>query len=139
MLPFHRIQLAGASPNGGAEAGGLESLLAALSDDATVVGSAHADGDGSIAYRIHRLDGPPPVVRALHEEILGDDELRFVADAAAADASVRSGEAVAAWFLPPTTPERIRSVAQAGERLPQKSTYFWPKPRTGMVMMPVRD
>ena len=26
---------------------------------------------------------------------------------------------------------------ERGERLPQKSTYFWPKPRTGMVMMPL--
>jgi uncharacterized protein (DUF1015 family) len=30
-------------------------------------------------------------------------------------------------------------VIARGERLPQKSTYFWPKPRTGMVMMPLTD
>ena len=41
------------------------------------------------------------------------------------------------WFLPPTTPERIREVVEAGDRLPEKSTYFWPKPRTGMIMMPL--
>jgi uncharacterized protein (DUF1015 family) len=25
-------------------------------------------------------------------------------------------------------------VVDRGERLPQKSTFFWPKPRTGLVM-----
>jgi uncharacterized protein (DUF1015 family) len=39
--------------------------------------------------------------------------------------------------LPPTTPDRIRGVVERGERLPRKSTFFWPKPRTGIVMMPV--
>jgi len=29
------------------------------------------------------------------------------------------------------------TVVERGERLPRKSTFYWPKPRTGMVMMPV--
>jgi uncharacterized protein (DUF1015 family) len=29
--------------------------------------------------------------------------------------------------------DRIRLVVDSGRRLPEKSTYFWPKPRTGMV------
>jgi uncharacterized protein (DUF1015 family) len=28
---------------------------------------------------------------------------------------------------------QTRAVATAGERMPQKTTFFWPKPRTGMV------
>ena len=59
-----------------------------------------------------------------------EQSLRFVSDATLADDAVRSGEAVAAYLLPPTTPDRIRKVVERGERLPQKSTYFWPKPRT---------
>jgi uncharacterized protein (DUF1015 family) len=27
-------------------------------------------------------------------------------------------------------------VIARGERLPQKSTFFWPKPRTGLVLRP---
>ena len=38
-----------------------------------------------------------------------------------------------AYLLPATTVERIRGVVDSGRRLPEKSTYFWPKPRTGMV------
>ncbi len=52
---------------------------------------------------------------------------------------MRSGRAVAAYLLPPTTPDRIRKVVERGERLPQKSTYFWPKPRTGVILMPLDD
>jgi uncharacterized protein (DUF1015 family) len=28
-------------------------------------------------------------------------------------------------------------VVASGGRLPQKSTYFWPKPRTGLVLRPL--
>jgi uncharacterized protein (DUF1015 family) len=31
----------------------------------------------------------------------------------------------------------VRGVVARGERLPQKSTYFWPKPRTGLVLRPL--
>ena len=58
-------------------------------------------------------------------------------DAVAAEEEVRSGDAVAAFFLPPTKVERIRAVIDHDRRLPQKSTYFWPKPRTGFVLRPL--
>ena len=65
-----------------------------------------------------------------------DDDLRFTPHAAMAEEAVRSGRAVAAFFLPGTTTDRIRGVIARGERMPQKSTFFWPKPRTGMVIRP---
>jgi uncharacterized protein (DUF1015 family) len=77
-------------------------------------------------------------VCALHEQLLdsADTELRFVPDAVVAEEAVRTGGASAALFLPPTRVERIRSVIDDQRRLPQKSTYFWPKPRTGFVIRP---
>jgi uncharacterized protein (DUF1015 family) len=51
--------------------------------------------------------------------------------------AVREGEGVAAYLLPPTTAQRIRKVVEQGDRLPQKSTFFWPEPRTGVVLMPL--
>jgi uncharacterized protein (DUF1015 family) len=36
-------------------------------------------------------------------------------------------------LLNPTRVEQIRDVALAGDRMPEKSTYFWPKPPTGLV------
>jgi uncharacterized protein (DUF1015 family) len=33
--------------------------------------------------------------------------------------------------------DQVWSVVRSGRRLPQKSTYFWPKPRTGLVIRSV--
>ena len=38
-----------------------------------------------------------------------------------------------AFFVNPTSMEEITAVAEAGEKMPQKSTYFHPKPLTGLV------
>ncbi len=38
-----------------------------------------------------------------------------------------------ALFVNPTRMEEIKAVAAAGEKMPQKSTYFYPKPLTGLV------
>jgi uncharacterized protein (DUF1015 family) len=40
-------------------------------------------------------------------------------------------------MLPPTSVEPVWKLVEAGEKLPQKSTYFWPKPRTGLVIRPM--
>ena len=139
VLPFHRLQTTGPPPDSGDAVADLDSALSALSDDELRVATVTLEA-GTPRYRVVELAGRPPAVRALHEgplHGLPGAGFRFVSDAALADSAVASGEAVAAWLLPATTPARIRALAERGERLPQKSTFFWPKPRTGMVMMPV--
>jgi uncharacterized protein (DUF1015 family) len=142
VLPFHRVQLAGTTPPEiGEPAADLPEAMAALDDDSCTIATVTLDADGHRRYRVRTLVGAPPAVVALHDEMLDalapEGSLRYLADPAAADATVRRGDAVAAYLLPPTTPDRIRGAVERGERLPQKSTYFWPKPRTGMVMMPL--
>ena len=44
------------------------------------------------------------------------------------------GSANCAFLLNPTRVEEIAAVAAAGDKMPQKSTYFYPKLITGMVM-----
>lgn len=140
VLPFHRLQTAGSVRPSGERVPDLDSLQSTISDELPSVGLVSV-GEGGLEFRVVRLRGAPPAVRTLHEEILDvrtpEGSLRFVHDATLASSAVEDGEALAAWILPATTPERIREVIERGERLPQKSTYFWPKPRTGMVMMPV--
>ncbi len=46
-------------------------------------------------------------------------------------------EAQAAVLLRPVTVAQIAEWAHAGRRMPPKSTYFHPKPRTGMVFRPL--
>jgi len=47
---------------------------------------------------------------------------------------VRNGAYQCAFILPPTPVSMIGHVAAHGERMPQKSTYFHPKPTTGLVI-----
>ena len=48
--------------------------------------------------------------------------------------SVKTGKSQCAFILNPTKVSEIRDVATAGEKMPQKSTYFYPKLITGLVM-----
>jgi uncharacterized protein (DUF1015 family) len=52
-------------------------------------------------------------------------------------ARVDAGEADAAFLMSATPVERVRDVAAAGENMPPKSTYFYPKVLTGMVFNPL--
>ena len=51
------------------------------------------------------------------------------------DASARSADAV--FLMRPTPVEQVRAVAAAGETMPPKSTYFFPKVLTGVVFNPL--
>ena len=57
------------------------------------------------------------------------------ADGAVAD--VRRGRARYAVLLNPVSARRILAVADAGERMPQKSTFFYPKIPTGLLFNPL--
>ena len=47
---------------------------------------------------------------------------------------VLDGTGTAALLLNPTKVSEVQAVASAGERMPHKSTYFFPKPLTGLVI-----
>ena len=47
---------------------------------------------------------------------------------------VKAGKYQIALFLNPTKIEEVKDVATAGEKMPQKSTFFYPKLLTGLVM-----
>ena len=46
---------------------------------------------------------------------------------------LESGEFQAGFFMNPTGLDQVREVALAGERMPQKATFFYPKLPTGLV------
>ena len=95
--------------------------------------------DKSDAYR--GLD-----VSVLHslilEKLLGIDKenmanqknLTYTRSFGEAVRTVESGNAQCAFILNPTRVTEIRDVATAGEKMPQKSTYFYPKLITGLAM-----
>jgi uncharacterized protein (DUF1015 family) len=52
---------------------------------------------------------------------------------------VESGARDAAFFVAPTPIEEVRAVAAAGESMPPKSTYFFPKVPTGLLFNPLAE
>jgi uncharacterized protein (DUF1015 family) len=81
--------------------------------------------------------------RRVFEEILGIPSeavarggVGYTADASEALRKVTSGEASAAFLLNPLQMEDVIAAARAGTRLPQKSTYFYPKIPTGLLIRP---
>ncbi len=72
----------------------------------------------------------------LLEPLLGPhaaERLTYTRSAAEAIQFVDAGTASAALLLNPPSPRQIAAVADVGERMPQKSTYFYPKLPTGLV------
>jgi hypothetical protein len=60
-------------------------------------------------------------------------DLRFQHGADHIRAAVASGQAQAGVLLRPATVAQIEATAHGGERMPPKTTFFWPKPKTGLV------
>ena len=73
------------------------------------------------------------------EAVRGGEYISYTRDAEEAANAVRAGAngAQLALLLNPTPPAAIRDVARAGDRMPQKSTYFYPKLLTGLVINPL--
>jgi uncharacterized protein (DUF1015 family) len=99
-------------------------------------------GDRSEAYR--RLDAAAleelfleRAVGLSPEDIAAKKGLGYTPSAAQAVAELREGRYDAAFFLRPTPVEQVRAVAAAGETMPPKSTYFFPKLLTGIVFNPL--
>ncbi len=77
------------------------------------------------------------------DRFLGIDEAKLVAqenvdyfrDRQESVHEVQQGRYQAAFFLNPTTVEQMQRIALLGERMPQKSTDFFPKLLTGLLLM----
>jgi uncharacterized protein (DUF1015 family) len=107
---------------------------ALLTEPSAALAANSVPGDRSPAWR--SLD-----VVLLHYGLLtalwnidsSEEKIRYIAsaDSAVTLASESNGVAV---LLNPAPLETVLAVAAAGERMPQKSTLFAPKPRTGLVL-----
>lgn len=107
-------------------------------------------------YRVLRLKKAPvggPLERLdvaiLHDKILGgilgvkpqtdmaNQQIYYGQDVAKCAGKVDSGESKLAFFLNSTPIKQMSEVSLAGLKMPQKSTYFYPKLITGMVINPL--
>jgi uncharacterized protein (DUF1015 family) len=60
--------------------------------------------------------------------------IEYIKDADEAARRVQDSSADIIFFMNPTKVSEVKEVAAAGERMPQKATYFYPKLLTGLVM-----
>ncbi|MDW8071264.1 MAG: DUF1015 family protein, partial [Anaerolineae bacterium] len=69
------------------------------------------------------------------ESITRQENLRYLRDATEGLQAVQRGEAQFLFLLNPTRIEQVHACAEAGEKMPQKSTDFYPKMVSGLVWM----
>jgi uncharacterized protein (DUF1015 family) len=135
VLPTHRVMKAGIAVTGGEAAGSLEEVLAAI--QGKVAAGVYREG----RFQVLPLEGEVAVVdlhRQVIDNILGkrnpEDYLLYTRDPEEAVRWVDSGVGVTAFFLDAPDLRQVLRLAQEGKTLPQKSTYFHPKPPSGMVI-----
>jgi uncharacterized protein (DUF1015 family) len=130
IFPTHRIagRYDPSTKLAQAESGPAEALERLPSGRAAVVVYAH--GRTFVAE-----DGAQPDTALV--ESLGPQDVRYTADLQEAIAAVDGGDAQAAFLLRPTPIEQVFEVAQRGEVMPQKSTYFFPKLVSGLLFLPL--
>lgn len=90
--------------------------------DPTLAGVANGP-KGDISHDSHTAG---PTVRGAR--------LTYTTDAREAMAAVNRGDYDCAFFLRPTRVSEVMAAARAGERMPGKSTYFYPKIPAGLVV-----
>jgi uncharacterized protein (DUF1015 family) len=159
LLPIHRLVKKGPPP--GPEAwrrlagwerrelavASADALPAALAEHLAPLAGRHAfaadDGSGRLAIFSKPADGEL-TVRVLHREVLAgllglddaavrDGAVDFPKSALQTARDVRSGRGALALYLNPLRPDDVFRVTEAGETLPQKSTFFYPKLPTGLL------
>jgi uncharacterized protein (DUF1015 family) len=130
IFPTHRI--AGRYEPGGdlspAETAPAETLERLPAGRAAVV--VYARGRTFVAE-----NGAQPDTALVDE--LGPQDVRYTADLQEAISAVDEGNAQAAFLLRPTPIEQVFEVANRGEVMPQKSTYFYPKLLSGLLFHPL--
>jgi len=79
-------------------------------------------------------------ILGLTEEMMSlQQHVEYCKDEAEALERVERGEMQAAFILNATPLEAVLTIAEAGEKMPRKSTFFFPKPVSGLVFFEMED
>jgi uncharacterized protein (DUF1015 family) len=119
----------------GVYSGGLAAVLRAIPERTGEL------FDRETAPAVRRLD--VALLAGALERLIGlpggaaGERLGYTKDARSAVRAVEGGEYRSAFLLDPTPVEDVVAVAEAGQLMPQKSTYFYPKIVTGLVFNPL--
>ncbi len=129
IFPTHRIALRLPRVKG-REVESVEEALASLP----------ADRAACVVYRAWGavvVEGDPGELDAALVDRLGPEGVSYTPRVEEAVAAVDAGAAEGAFLLRPPTVEQVWAVAERGETMPQKSTYFYPKLPSGLLFLPL--
>jgi len=136
VLPTHRVLKAGVRVTGGEDVPSLEATLAGLRG--RVAAGVYQDS----RFQVLPMEGDVALVE-LHKQVIDnilgkrnpEDFLLYTRDPAEAMRWVDEGVGVEAFFVDAPDLKQVLKLASEGKTLPQKSTYFYPKPPSGMVFL----
>jgi uncharacterized protein (DUF1015 family) len=133
IFPTHRVVERLDGVNGSEPAAGVGDALAELEQlprDRPAV-ALYRGGETRV------LKGDEPELDAAFVEGFHPEGVTYTPQVEEAVAAVDSGRAQAAFLLRAPTIEQVRAVAERGETMPQKSTYFFPKLTSGLLFHPL--
>ncbi|HKV87332.1 MAG TPA: DUF1015 domain-containing protein [Candidatus Dormibacteraeota bacterium] len=134
VLPTHRVLKSGVAVTGGEPVGSLEETLEGIRG--RVAAGTYRDRQ----FQVLALEGDLAAVE-LHEQVIDnilgkrnpEEFLLYTRDPAEAVRWVDEGVGAAAFLLDAPDLREVLKLAREGKTLPQKTTYFHPKPPSGMV------
>ncbi len=151
VLSFYFVSRPSGTPPG--ESAQLDAVVATLGQGQTVLGVVRQGRPAQVLTPANDIipepdpeDPPETQVRSveafvlqemLFRPVFGDDfpdHIAYVHDGAEAMAMVERGEGQVAFFVKGLPADVFRAVVGAGIRLPRKSTYFYPKLPSGVVI-----
>ncbi len=134
IFPTHRLFAAPRRLEGERRAAAsVEAALAALeASDPEAPATIEVTRD-SVAL----VTGPPGLLDVQLVDTLGHEGISYTPDRDEALRRVAESEAEVAYLLRPTRIEDVFAAARRGEVLPQKSTYFYPKLLSGLLLHPL--
>src|SRR5919108_2782375 len=128
IFPTHRIVGRLKDVNGAEAVAGVGDALHQLDElprDRPAV-ALYRDGETRV------LKGAEPALDAAFVESFHPEGVSYTPRVEEAVAAVDSGRAEAAFLLRAPTIDQVRAIAERGETMPQKSTYFFPKLTSGL-------
>lgn len=131
------------------DAGRLRQALASAPDVPTFAAVFPGDPDAHLLALTEHAQRSPleSEISVLHEVILErviaipaearKSNIRYVSNTQAVLDQIAGGDGQLALLVRPPELTQVKQISDAGRVMPQKSTYFYPKLASGLIMMPV--
>ena len=134
-----RLAEAGRGALGVALAGHDALYMIRLKDPAAIAAQAISDQARQLDVSILHALVLQPIFGLDPEAIRAGGNIEYTIDAAGALEAVAGGKADGAFLMNPPSIADLERVSDAGATMPEKSTYFYPKLLTGLLMNPLSD